>query len=258
MHRFACRLTVLMLQLPVLAYAKDPDAAAPAAPDPAVAVGPIPPSTLTPRIGSAPALVVATSGFDGAQKTTQFEAATEIRLAERLAIRAGAVYTDDGSDPIRPTFGARLQLLDQRRFGFDASAAVMFRPTGVRNAEWDDGALVAAILLGRQDGRLSTFLDLGYQQDPEGDDRAADVRAASMLRLARTVCAGLDLRGKFDLGSTETRRPGGPSSYELSGGPFATWALGRFVLLAQTGASAVARDDLRVGALLLAGGGAVF
>ena len=216
------------------------------------------PFTLSSRTDSQRAFVTTLGGYDSARQSAILEGTTEVNVWGPIAIRAGAVYTES-LGTLKPTFGAHVQLLEQRKHGFDGSVAVFYKPEGLTEGE---GEIEAAFTVGRRFGRTGLYGNLVYGQDPDGAERDGEVRMAAMYSLRENVHAGFDTRFRFDLGSSNTaqRIAKLEADYDLVAGPAASYSVGPFALVAQGGASAfkLTNQSLRMGGIGLAGIGAVF
>ena len=216
------------------------------------------PFTLASRTDSQRAFVTTLGGYDSARQSALLQGSTEINVWGPIAIRAGVVYTET-NNTLQPTFGAHVQLLKQERHGFDGSVMVVYKPEGFTEGE---GEIEAAFTIGRRFGRTGLYGNLVYGQDPEGNERDGEVRAAAMYSLRENVHAGFDTRLRFDLGSSNTaqRIAKLEADYDLVAGPAASYSFGPFALVAQGGASAfkLSAQSLRLGGIGLAGVGAVF
>jgi len=179
----------------------------------------------------------------------------DITLFGPVAARVGAMYGQkDGS--FRPTVGLRVQALSQDRHAIDLGFGGFYKPEGFTEAE---GEIEVMVMLARRFGRLSTFANFVYGQDPEAAERDGELRMGALYALAAPLQAGLDARLRFDLGSEEgKRRAEGGAEYDLWVGPTASYALGPVAAIAQAGLSVYGTASPRVGAVALLGmGGAL-
>src|SRR5262249_12068961 len=122
------------------------------------------PFTLASRVDTQRAFVTTLGGYDSARSTAIIQGQTEVNIWGPIAIRAGAVYTEQTST-LRPTFGAHVQLLKQGKHGVDGSIAVFYKPEGLTEGE---GEIETFLTVGRQFGRVGVFANATYGQDPEG------------------------------------------------------------------------------------------
>src|SRR5262245_3846117 len=151
----------------------------PAAAVSAAADGLFLPSTLAPRVGSTAAFGSAFGGYDGARAKPLVGLAAEARLFGPVALRAEVVYNGESSRSTRPGVGLRAQLLRQAAHGLDGALSVFYRPEGFTEPE---GEIETFVSLGRSFDRVSVVANLVYGQDPEGNERDGEVRAALLVR----------------------------------------------------------------------------
>jgi hypothetical protein len=185
------------------------------------------------------------------------ESHAEVRLWGPLALR-GAAELGDTSRRVRPSLGARLQVLSQARHGVDGALSVTYRAEGFTEGEGEIETLVA---MARRVGAATLLANLAYGQDPEGRERDGEVRAAALARVSRCLFLGLDGRWRFDLGSDVAKlRANNEPTTDLDLGPVATLVLGPVALTAETGASLVRRIDgnTKLGLVAIGGIGTSF
>jgi hypothetical protein len=88
------------------------------------------------------------------------------------------------------------------------------------------------------------------------------VRLAALHRFGEQVRAGIDGRGRFDLGSNKSKlRAAGEPTFDLVAGPLVAWAIGPLAISAQGGISALRLVDAtstKLGLLVLGGVGSAF
>jgi hypothetical protein len=182
------------------------------------------------------AYVTSVGGYDSARHTKSFEASAEVRLWGPIAIRGGAVYTG-ATATLRPSFGARARLLDERRQGVDAGVGIFYRPEGLTEAEGEIETLVA---VGRHVGASYLLGNLLYGQDPEGNERDGEIRLAALHPVGSRLLVGFDGRLRFDLGSQQAKLAAHQEPrMDALVGPSATALLGPIALSVQGGGSAV-------------------
>jgi hypothetical protein len=224
---------------------------------PSVADGAYLPLTLSPTVGAVPALVTGQGGYDTARRSAISQTFVEVQLWGPLALRGGAELGDT-TTRLRPTIGARLQLLTQQRHAIDGSVSVFYRAEGFTEPE---GEIETVIALGRRLGRAVVIANLAYGQDPEGRERDGELRAALLAQVSRLVHLGVDGRGRFDLGSDRAKlRASNEPTFDLDAGPVATLTLGPVALTGHAGVSVIRRveSDATVGLIALAGLGTAF
>ena len=179
-------------------------------------------------------LAIAFGGYDGAQGAAIFESAAEVRILRAVALRGSAVYSPSRGG-MRPSIGAKAQLLEASRHGADGAVGLSYRPEGLTEAE---GEIEGVISLGRAFG-ASTFVgNLVYGQDPEGNERDGEVRLAWLRSIGERLLVGVDSRARFDLGSAPAKLAAhNEATFDMNAGPVATVIIGSVALVAQSGAS---------------------
>lgn len=208
------------------------------------------PATESPRTDSQTAYVVALGGYDTARRSAQFEARAQVSILPWLAIRGGPVYTQH-PERFRPFLGVRAQVLSQGRQAVDLGFGLTYRPEGFTEAE---GEIELSVAAARRVGRLATFANLVYGQDPEAAERDGELRLAALYSLAPSLQAGLDARLRVDLGSEESRRRAeGGAHWDALFGPTASYELGALAMFVQVGLSVVDATAVHYGALGLVG-----
>src|SRR4029077_16435811 len=88
--------------------------------------------TLGASIGSAAVVASSFGGYDSAAKAPIASLYTEVKVLPRLVLLAGAAWAvpnalGQGGGDMRPQLGARVQLLNQAKYGLDMAAGFMFR-----------------------------------------------------------------------------------------------------------------------------------
>jgi hypothetical protein len=215
------------------------------------------PLTLSPTVASVPATAIGYGGYDGARGRAVGQAFAEVRLWRQLALRGGAELTD-ASHRLRPTIGARLQVLSQYSHGVDGAVSVFYRAEGFDEPE---GEIESVLSVGRRMGRTTLIANLAYGQDPDGNERDGEVRLAAITQIGARLSVGFDGRWRFDLGSqTAKLRASNEPTYDVDAGPVAALILGPIALVAHAGVSVVRRvdQDAVLGVVALAGAGTSF
>jgi hypothetical protein len=223
----------------------------------AVANGSFLPLSLSPRVGGVAAEAAGYGGYDSAESAGVMSSFAEARIYGPLAVRAGATL-NDGGEELGPFIGGRVQLLTEADHGIDAGAAVFYKAEGFDEPE---GELELVLSIGKRVGRTLLIGTLAYGQDPEGNERDGELRAAALFRLAPSLHLGVDAQGRFDLGSDrEKLRKTNEPTYDLDAGPVLTCALGPIALMAHSGVSVVRRleQPADVGVVALGGIGTAF
>lgn len=226
--------------------ATEPGAAAEAA----AQAGQFLPTTISARTDSQRGYLVAFGGYDSARESAQAEALVDVSIFKWLALRAGFLYTQQPNQT-RPTLGARVQALRQESAGLDLGVGAYYRPEGFTEAE---GEIELVVAVARRFGRLGTFANLVYGQDPEAEERDGEVRLGALYAVNPSLQAGFDARLRFDLGSEEgKRREEGGAEYDLVFGPTASYAIGPIAVIAQGGMSIFGTEPAKPGAVILLG-----
>jgi hypothetical protein len=213
--------------------------------------------TLAPAVTSRAGLAVGMGGYDGARGSGVMDAVAEARVYGPLAVRVGTSFSDT-KNRLRPSVGARLQLLHQQRHGIDGAVAVFYKAEGLTEPE---GEIEAVLSAGRRFGGTLVIANLAYGQDPEGNERDGEVRLAALHQLGDRLHAGIDGRWRFDLGSNEAKlEAANEPTFDLDAGPVVSFGVGPIALLAHGGVSVVRRvgGSASVGAVALGGVGSAF
>jgi hypothetical protein len=208
------------------------------------------PTTIAARTDSQTGYVRALGGYDSARRSTQFEALADVTIIGPLAARAGVLYAQRPNS-FRPSLGLRVQAMSQEKLGIDMGIGAFYRPEGFTEAE---GEIELVLAFGRTFGRLGTFANIVYGQDPEGAERDGEVRLGALYAVTELFQAGLDARLRLDLGSEEgNRRAEGGAEYDVIVGPTASYAFGPIAAIAQAGFSVFGTESAKLGAVALLG-----
>jgi hypothetical protein len=214
------------------------------------------PLTLAPTAGPT-AVAASQAGYDGARGAAVMTTYADVRVWGPLAVR-GAAELSDTAHRLRPSIGARLQLLSQGRHGMDGAVAVLYKAEGFNEPE---GEIELVLSAGKRFGRTMLLANLAYGQDPEARERDGEVRAAALVRVGQRAAVGLDGRWRFDLGSDAAKLMAAREpTFDLDVGPVAALPLGPVALIAHAGLSVIRRvgESTRVGAVALGGVGTSF
>jgi hypothetical protein len=225
--------------------------------DLSVAAGALLPMTIAPRVDAQRATVVVASGYDNARRAATLVSTADLHVVGPLALRVGLTYLPSGGEQaFQPHIGLRVQVLRQERHGVDAAAGLFYRRERYTP---DEGLVQVMAAVSRRSDRAGVFLNVAYGQDPEGDDRDGEVRAAALFSATSSVQVGLDGRVRVDLYSHDMRRAArGETNLDFAVGPLACVTLGRWALIGQAGVSGVRADSLRLGPIVTLGAGSVF
>ena len=229
-------LSVAMM-ISIAARAEERDEEAPAAPGTAVSTavgeGAFSALTMPARVGSTQAFAWGMGGYDSSRKGPLVDSTAEVHLWGPLALRGGATYSND-TKRMRPSIGARAQLLRQEAHGIDGSLGVFYKAEGFTEAE---GEIETFASIGHRFDSFSLIGNLVYGQDPEGNERDGEVRASAFHQSGRFVF-GLDSRMRFAIGTQHGKAATTEPTFDAMGGPMGAVALGPLALFAEAGPSA--------------------
>jgi hypothetical protein len=157
---------------------------------------------------------------------------------------------------MRPSVGARVQLLRQERYGVDCSLSSSFKTEGFDEME---GEIETILAVGRRIGRYYLLGNLAYGQDPEGNERDGELRFSVLRQQGRAVL-GLEARGRSAIGPQHAPNSAVEPRVDLVSGPIAMVSLGSLVLFAEVGPSALKLQGsgMRWGVASVGGVGSVF
>jgi hypothetical protein len=214
-------------------------------------VGMMLPFTISPRTDTQRGIVRAIAGYDSARERAQFEAIADVTIIGPLAVRVGAVYGQQ-RDTFRPTLGLRIQALTQEKQGIDLGFGVFYKPEGFTEAA---GEVEVMVMVARRFGRIGTFANLVYGQDPEGKERDGELRLGALYAVSVPLQVGLDARLRFDLGEKNeaARAKEGGGEFDVLIGPTASYALGPVALVGHAGLSIYGTAPARAGVVALLG-----
>jgi hypothetical protein len=213
------------------------------------------PLTLSAHVGELRALMIGSGGYDSSRRGPLANAAAEVEIWGPLALRVETAYSND-TNRMRPSVGARAQLLRQEAHGVDGALTVFYKAEGFTEAE---GEIETFASVGRRFGHLQVLGNLVYGQDPEGNERDGEVRAAA-LHQHGALAIGLDSRMRFAIGAQHGKAATIEPDFDLAGGPVITATAGSFAVFAETGPSAfkLPSASVRYGLEALGGLGAAF
>ena len=219
------------------------------------------PGTLGASVGRSTVVASSFGGYDSAAKAPIVSLYTEVKVVPRLVLLAGAAWAvpnalGQGGGDMRPQLGARLQLLNQAKYGMDMAVAFMFREDRF-GAE--DGLFQGSLSLGRRFDRVSAVMNVVYGQDGEGDDHEGEVHLAVLADVAQHFHVGVDSRATRALASTDPRRAElGTPTGTLIAGPLAAFTYGPIAVMTEVGMSEVWIATLKSGVVAMGGVGAAF
>jgi hypothetical protein len=221
----------------------------------AVADGYFLPETLSARVNTVRAVGFGSAGYDSSRRGPLIDSAVEAGVWGPFALRFQATYSND-TDKMRPGFGGRVQLLRQEKHALDAAVTVLFKTEGFTETE---GELETFASVGRRFERVSIVGDLGYGQDPEGNERDGEIHAA-LFHQHGWLMYGLDSRVRFAIGAQHGRAATTEPVFDFVAGPVAMAATGIGAVFAQAGPSAFELDHgpIQMGVAALAGVGAAY
>jgi hypothetical protein len=248
MRRRFAPLLLLALGLAAPALADDSDGP-PAAPPRAYDRGESLPLSLRAERGAGErALVMATTGFDGARDAATFEVAAELHLWGPIWLRGGAAYLSSG-DTLKPTVSALVELFHAGPVA--GTAALFYKPEGLTEPE---GEIEGVLAFGLRLDVATIVGNLAYGQDGEGNERDGEVRLGGTVRVGRGFFVGADGRFRFSIGTTKAGEP----DYDLVAGPLATLVAWDTAFTAQAGVSMVKVGETKTGPTALVGVSRVF
>jgi hypothetical protein len=216
------------------------------------------PGTVAPEAGEALVTGLGWGGYDGATHAPLLGALAEARLGSRIVIGVGATYaaaSETHPGTVRPSFMARLQLLNSEQHGVDGGIAVAYREDRFVD---EQGFFQAAVSVGRRSSTYAWVANAAFGSDGEGDDRDGELRLAGLRRVGR-IHLGLDGQVRQSLDSTDPRRSAhGTPSFAYMAGPVAALMLGPLALTLEGGMSGARTDTMHNGMAALGSVGAVF
>jgi hypothetical protein len=214
------------------------------------------PFTMSARSDTQRALVYGQGGYGGAARGAIFETMMEAQVLGRLSLRAGGNYTETGGQ-FRPEVALRVDALRQEQSGVDLAVVGGYEAAGFNTVR----AVTARVAVSRAFGDTRLVSNAGVGIGVDEGERYGDFRLAGLQAVGSRLHVGLDSRLRVDL-ERDASEPAGEPEWELTAGPVASFALGRFVLTASGGATALKfRQGDRsnhVGAVGTLGVGSVF
>jgi hypothetical protein len=213
------------------------------------------PWTMGARSDTQRALVYGQGGYDSGGKGAVFQTVIEAQVFGRVSLRAGGSYGGTG-ERFRPEAGLRVDALRQNQHGVDLALLGVYEGESFNMVR----AITARVAISRSLGDTRLVTNLGYGVGLDQDERHGDLRLAGLQRLSPNLHLGLDSRLRVDL-ERDDDEPAGEPDWELVAGPLATYSLGRFVVSASAGVSALKLrlvEKRQVGAIGTLGFGAVF
>jgi hypothetical protein len=229
----------------------EPESPAPVA----VGDGSFLPETLSARVGSLQVYGYGSGGYDSSRRGPLVDSAVEARVWGPFALRFQATYSND-AEKMRPSLAGRVQLLRQEKHGVDGALTVFYKTEGFTETE---GEIEMFASLGRRFQQVTVIGDLVYGQDPEGNERDGEVRAAAFHQ-HRWLMYGVDSRLRFAIGTQHGHAATIESVFDFFGGPVVMAAAGPGAVFAQLGPSAFELDHsaMRVGVAAMVGIGAAY
>jgi hypothetical protein len=221
----------------------------------AASSGQMSPVVLSAALDSGHGLVLGNGGYDSARSGGLFDSAVEVRIWGPIALRAGATYSDD-TQRMRPSVGARVQVLRQEAHGVDGSLNSFFKTEGFDETE---GEIESTAAIGHRFGRSYLLGNVAYGQDPEGNERDGELRASFLSQKGRFVFGG-EGRVRSAIGAQHGTHSAVEPRFDALIGPTAFVTFGTFVAFAEVGPSAVRLPaaDTRWGVSSLAGLASIF
>jgi len=208
---------------------------APAQPEVATSVLPL---TATPFGDERKAQIRATSFFDDARKRTISEARADVRLFGPLSLHGGA-FTAMGNGYVSPLAGAQLRALSQDRHYVDGAFSVSYLGEGFNLVR----ATELRALVGRRVGDTSLYMNVGYVQGLERNERYVDLRLSAQQHLwERRLFVGVDSRLRVDA-ERDNDEPAHEPETDLMAGPVVGLTVGGVAVSGFGGISAVRFRD---------------
>jgi hypothetical protein len=136
---------------------------------------------------------------------------------------------------MRPSVGARLQILRQEAHGIDGSLSSFFKTEGFDEAE---GEIESTIAIGHRFDRFYLLGNIAYGQDPEGNERDGELRASILHQTGRMVL-GVESRARSAIGTQRGMHSNVEPRFDAMIGPTAMVSFGTLVAFAELGPSAV-------------------
>jgi hypothetical protein len=179
-------------------------------------------------------LIIGAGGYDTASSAPVFDSAAEAKLLRPLVLRVGVDYSGD-QRRMRPSVGARLQLLRQEAHGVDASLTSLFKTEGFDETE---GEIETTFAIGRRFESVYALANAAYGQDPEGNERDAELRLAGYHGQGRLVW-GIEARGRSAIGQQHAMSSATEPRLDATVWPLALVSFGSLAFFGEAGPSAV-------------------
>jgi hypothetical protein len=192
------------------------------------------PTVIAPKLHDGTAYATVRSGYDGASDAVVARALAEANLARFLALRVEYEHGASMGPQDRVRLGARVALLHQADHGIDGGITLIYDPKDFQ----EEGNIIAGLLVGRNFGGTSLFVNTLFGSDPEGDDQTLELRLGALHHAAKQLHVGLDGRGRYNLTSDQKRNGTTTTDWEAWGLGTASLELGAFALTADAGISA--------------------
>ena len=184
------------------------------------------------------AQVRAYSLFDDARRRTISEARADVQLFGPLSLHGGA-FTSIAGAFVSPLAGAQVRALSQDRHLVDGALSVSYLGEGfnlVRAAE-------VRALVGRRFGDTSLYMNVGYAQGLERNERYVDLRLSAQQHFwNRRLFVGVDSRLRVDA-EIDADEPANEPETDLLAGPMVGVTLGPVAVSGFGGLSAVRYRD---------------
>jgi hypothetical protein len=184
------------------------------------------------------AQVRANSLFDDARKRSISEVRADVRLFGPVSLHGGA-FTAMGNNVISPLAGAQVRALSQDRHFVDGALSISYLGEGfnlVRAAE-------IRALVGRHFGDTSIYMNAGYAQGLERNERYVDLRLSAQQRFwDRRLFVGVDSRLRVDA-ERDADEPVHEPETDILAGPVVGLTLGGIAVSGFGGISAVRYRD---------------
>ena len=217
--------------------------------------GAMSPLLMSASLGDQRALVMGAGGYDSSRRGAIMDSAVDARVWGPIALRLGVTYSE-ATKRMRPSAGARAQLLQQRVQGVDASITSVFKTEGFDELE---GEIETTFAIGRRFEHFYLLGNIAYGQDPEGNERDGELRTGLFYQRGHGV-VGLEVRARAAIGPQRVPNAAVEPKFDAVGGPIAMYSVSSFAFFAEAGPAVVQLpgSDLRWGVASLGGVGSVF
>lgn len=221
-----------------------------------VAAGTVLPFTVGARHERPGMLLFGYGGGDLAKRAPVMLGTLDATLVDRVTIHA--TMTNVGmSNVLKPNVGMMFDVARNAEYGgIDLALGGDYEFVGFNGVP----TLLTRAAIGGDIGELRLQGNAGFGLGIEEGERYGDLRLSGLHPVAQSLYVGLDSRARIDL-ERDAMEPSGEMDWDLTAGPVATLALGRFAVMANGGVSAWklrSQETSKVGVTGSVGLGAVF